>query len=128
MANVLNLIPDRKQAVAVLLVILACVFALLPAFHHHQLIHLSAGESVLAPTAASAELAPGGRPAELAAAHPIEVDCKLCALGNQTPLRGADSPRVPLPTFLAEGPSAPERCREYDAVGAAQPRAPPPLV
>ncbi|MBM3274504.1 MAG: hypothetical protein FJZ00_05095, partial [Candidatus Sericytochromatia bacterium] len=95
MANLLALIPGRKQAIAAVLLVLACAFALLPAFHHHSPGNLGEHGAV-----SQTGIAAGTHPqpyerdsaaSVLAAAHQVESECRLRALGNQTPIRGGHS-------------------------------------
>jgi hypothetical protein len=128
MASILKLIPDRKQAAAALLLVLASIFALLPAFHHHQVVNLATGEAVAASVAPGVEIALSGTPPALSAAQVVDVDCKLCALGNQTPLWGPKAPLSASPGGLFAVPAARHLDMAHDAPAAARPRAPPHLA
>ncbi|MBM3275698.1 MAG: hypothetical protein FJZ00_11135 [Candidatus Sericytochromatia bacterium] len=132
MANLLALIPDRKQAIAAVLLVLACVFALLPAFHHHSLGNLGEHGAVIQTGIAAGTHSQAYKPDSaapvLAAAHQVESECKLCALGNQTPIWGGHS--TVSAAAISESAVVIPVLRPFsrDLLDAAQPRAPPHLA
>lgn len=113
-----------RRGLSALLLVVACLFALLPAFHHHQL-NLGRPKASITSALHLATMASAEPIAAIQAARAADTHCAYCEWSSQTPLPALGSTHCLTVAGLSEETTLNSSIDVGEIQGPQQPRAPP---